>query len=125
MDHAFLNGVIESAGQAADTAELPWNPHPSFPGVNLKHLLASEQTGGSLSLHLVRIDPGCAIGSHVHETQDELHLVLEGRGDCLLNRDSLAYAPGAGRFLPRGEPHEVRAGDHGLLLAALFTPALP
>ncbi len=124
MNHPFVTGLMEAHGRTVRAADLDWNPHPAFNGVRMKHLLTGSDTSGALSLHLVSIDPDCAIGDHVHADQDELHLVLEGAGTCLLNQDPLAYAPGAGRFLPKGEPHEVRARDRGLLLAAVFTPAL-
>ncbi len=53
-------------GKETTVVSLPWNPHASFAGVALKHLITGAQTGGRLNCHLVRIDPGCIAGDHCH-----------------------------------------------------------
>ena len=63
---------------------LPWNPHPKFTGVSLRHLATGADTGGHLSLHHIRIDPGCSIGNHTHAGMVEIHDVLSGRGYACL-----------------------------------------
>lgn len=109
-----------------DTAleHIPWNPHPSFSGVSLKHVITSADTEGAFSAHLVRIEPECAIGMHAHETQWELHEVIGGNGFCRLGERMVQYFPGACAVLPKGEKHEVRAAEKGLELLAKFVPAL-
>ena len=116
--------AAEACGEARNEAELAWHEHPAFPGVFLKHLITGADTGGALSAHLVRVEPGAAIGEHTHETQFELHEVLEGGGECLARGRSMGYAPGVRAALPRAEAHAVRAGSGGLLLRATFAPAL-
>ena len=124
METSFwMRGMAEAGGASRSVDDLDWNPHPAFYGVALKHLMDQNGTGGSLSLHLVRVDPGCTLEPHTHPEQDELHLVLEGAGQGLLENSALDYRPGTARFLPKGQEHSVRAGEGGLLLAALFTPA--
>jgi hypothetical protein len=41
-----------------EAAALPWQPHPAFPGVHMKHLVLGADTGGALSCHLVRVAAG-------------------------------------------------------------------
>ncbi|MFA7620899.1 MAG: cupin domain-containing protein [Aminobacteriaceae bacterium] len=108
--------------RAFDTLE--WKKHPIFDGVELKHLVTGEQTGGAFSFHLVRIAPGKAIELHVHETQLETHEVIAGRGMCLNDGTEIPYNAGTISFFPVGVPHEVRAGEEGLSLFAKFFPAL-
>ena len=36
---------------------IPWSKHPTFEGVELKHIITSEKTDGQFSFHLVRIAP--------------------------------------------------------------------
>ena len=104
--------------------EIPWSKHPSFEGVELKHILTSARTGGQFSFHLVRIAPGCRIGSHVHKEQLETHEVIAGYGTCINNGVTLNYEPGVISIFPRNQPHEVNAGCDGLYILAKFIPAL-
>lgn len=112
------------SGGAVSFGELPWNKHPAFDGVELKHIVTARETGGLFSYHLVRIAPGKAIGSHIHQTQLETHEVIAGAGVCVNGGVRLAYEPGVISILPKGSPHEVTAGPNGLCLFAKFIPAL-
>lgn len=57
---------------------IPWSKHPTFEGVELKHIITSERTDGQFSYHLVRIAPNKKIGNHIHEKQLETHEVIAG-----------------------------------------------
>ena len=130
MGHLHLFDQLDTAGHLrlpeADSAfgDLPWNWHPDFQGVELKHLVTGRETGGQFSCHLVRIAPGKAIGTHAHPNQTELHEVAAGSGVCLSGGARLIYEPGVVSILPKGEPHQVEAGPEGLRLLAKFIPAL-
>ena len=119
-----MKGQLKLPAAAIPFGELPWNNHPTFDGVELKHLVASGQTGGQFSYHLVRIAPNKAIGRHIHETQLETHEVIAGTGTCVNDHADLSYEPGTITILPMGLPHEVKAGPDGLYLFAKFIPAL-
>lgn len=121
---AFEAGSLILPAGKRDFAGLPWNPHPAFSGVCLKHLVTAADTDGKFSCHLVRIDPGCAIGSHVHQTQLETHEVISGDGISLNDGVETAYRPGMMSMFGVNVPHEVRAGKEGLRLFAKFIPAL-
>ena len=114
----FVPGSDIAAGS------LPWNAHPKFAGVSLRHLVTGKDTGGRMSLHHVRIDPGCAIGDHTHAGQVETHDVLEGAGSCTLDGRKIAYVPGVLAVMPADRVHRVDAGEGGLLLLATFAPPL-
>ncbi len=120
----YMEGQLYLPDTAISFAEIPWNRHPSFDGVDLKHLVTAGKTGGQFSYHLVRIAPGKAIGNHIHETQLETHEIISGTGICVNNGVELIYEPGVISILPRGLPHEVKAGPDGLCLFAKFIPAL-
>ena len=102
----------------------PWSKHPTFEGVELKHIITSEKTDGQFSFHLVRIAPNKKIGNHIHEKQLETHEVISGAGVCLNNGAELPYEAGVISIFPIGVPHEVIAGADGLYLFAKFMPAL-
>lgn len=117
-------GRLGLPGGGVDFSDLPWSQHPTFEGVELKHLVTSAHTGGQFSYHLVRIAPNKAIGDHVHPRQLETHEVIAGSGFCLNNGLRLEYQPGIISIFPIDKPHEVQAGPDGLMLFAKFMPAL-
>lgn len=104
--------------------EIVWSNHPTFEGVELKHILTSKDTNGEFSFHLVRIAPNKRIGMHIHETQLETHEVICGTGICINNGVKLNYTPGIISIFSASIEHEVQAGDEGLYLFAKFFPAL-
>jgi len=116
--------IVGTDGQTINTEALPWNPHPKFAGVALRHLVTGAGTGGRLSLHHVRVDPGCSIGDHAHAGQVEIHDVLAGTGSCTLEGAVISYAPGSMAIMPSDKVHRVDAGVQGLFLLATFSPPL-
>lgn len=121
---AFEKGLFVLPERTVDFSQLRWNDHPAFSGVALKHLITGKDTDGTFSYHLVRIAPGCRIGTHIHETQLETHEVIAGGGECITAGTELVYEPGTISILPAGVEHEVIAGEAGLYLFAKFFPAL-
>ena len=103
---------------------VPWSKHPTFEGVELKHIITSEKTDGRFSYHLVRIAPNKKIGNHIHEKQLETHEIISGTGECVNDGVTLPYEAGVVSIFPIGVPHEVIAGKEGLCLLAKFMPAL-
>ena len=130
MDYQNLFEQFNNAGKLIlphteiSFADIPWSKHPTFEGVELKHIVTSEQTGGQFSYHLVRIAPNKKIGNHVHKTQLETHEVISGNGICINEGAEIKYEPGVISILPMNIPHEVIAGNEGLYIFAKFMPAL-
>lgn len=120
----FDQGRLALPSKTVDFDNLPWNAHPTFKGVALKHIVTAADTNGQFSYHLVRIDPGCKIGNHIHATQLETHEVISGFGECINNGEKIDYQPGTISIIPAAIPHEVTAGEQGLYLFAKFMPAL-
>jgi quercetin dioxygenase-like cupin family protein len=126
-DLSHLPGAARLATPETETdlAALPWNPHPRFPGVALRHLVTGAQTNGALSAHLVRVSAGCCLEEHVHPGSVELHEVARGTGLCQLAEKSVRYAPGVCGLIPAGVAHSVRAdAGEDLYILAKFAPAL-
>jgi len=120
----FDNGTFKSPYGEKQFGELKWNPHPTFEGVELKHLITAADTDGKFSYHLVRIAPNKSIGEHIHETQLETHEVIAGEGFCINEGLKIPYSSGTVTILKMGTPHSVTAGENGLYLFAKFIPAL-
>ena len=121
---AFNIGNLSIPGKTINFDQIEWSKHPTFEGVELKHIITGKETEGRFSYHLVRIAPGKAIKNHIHETQLETHEVMAGAGVCINDGDELKYEVGVISIIPEKIPHEVQAGDDGLYLFAKFMPAL-
>jgi quercetin dioxygenase-like cupin family protein len=124
METIFNEGTLTLGKRKIELADLTWNAHPAFKGVYLKHLITGADTDGVLSCHLVKIDPGCSIGDHVHEGKNELHEVLQGNGRCMLETDEISYRPGVMTLIEKDKRHTVYADEQGLFIMAKFFPAL-
>ena len=128
MKKTFLREAAEGFLWKEDSEEFlgeyPWNPHPVFDGVSLKHALTGGDTEGAVSCHFVRVDSGKILKFHEHEKEWEIHEVLQGRGKGVLGGKEISYRPGTMVLIPRGVPHAVEAGEEGLLIRATFFPAL-
>ena len=120
----FNNGKLVLPEKETGFEEITWSKHPTFEGVELKHIITAKDTEGKFSYHLVRIAPGCSIGNHIHEVQLETHEVIKGSGKCVNAGSTILYEPGTISIMQAGVPHEVTAGSEGLYLFAKFMPAL-
>lgn len=120
----FETGCLCLPERTIGFESLKWVKHPVFEGVELKHLLTGEDSGGAFSYHLVRIAAAQKIGMHVHEAQLETHEVIGGSGTALNDGIHIDYEPGVMSVFPPGIAHEIVAGEKGLFLFAKFFPAL-
>lgn len=121
---AFNNGSLKLPTTTVEFANIPWSKHPTFDGVELKHIITAKDTDGGFSYHLVRIAPNKSINNHIHETQLETHEVISGSGVCINNGATIPYETGTISIMPMSIPHELNAGKDGLYLFAKFIPAL-
>ncbi|MCX7710003.1 MAG: cupin domain-containing protein [Clostridia bacterium] len=124
ISEAFELGTVNRLVDTRNTESLSWVEHSTFKGVFLKHILKGEDTSGSLSCHLVKINPGCCIDRHVHQGKLEVHEVVSGKGTCSIAGKEIAYAPGSIALIPADTDHKVTAGEEGIFLLAKFSPAL-
>ena len=120
----FNEGKLVLSNAEKSFCDVEWSKHPTFEGVELKHILTASDTGGEFSYHLVRIAPNCSIKEHTHEKQLETHEVIMGSGECVNDGTSICYEPGVISIMPAGVLHEVNASSEGLYLFAKFIPAL-
>lgn len=120
----FINGTLLLPNEKKEFGTISWSKHPTYEGVELKHLITAKDTNGQFSYHLVRIAPNCSIKDHLHETQLETHEVIAGKGECINDGKALSYTVGTISIMPAGVHHEVHAGEEGLYLFAKFIPAL-
>lgn len=120
--------MIEHMAEGNRAAPTPgdegWATHPTFPGVELKPLVKGAASAGAFSTLMVRIEPGGAMLPHRHDGQTEQHFVVAGNGLADLEGQMIDYQPGALMVIPRAALHSIRAGDDGMVLMAVFSPAI-
>jgi quercetin dioxygenase-like cupin family protein len=122
---AFELGIVYVNGvELNKTDDIEWQKHPKFNGVFTKGLFYGKDSSNNLSAMLVKIEPNCEIGNHIHEGKAELHEVIYGEGVALVDDKSLDYKPGIISLIPADIPHSVKANNSGLVLLAKFTPPL-
>ena len=120
----FSYGALLLPETSKEFGDIEWCKHPTYEGVELKHIVTSSDTNGEFSYHLVRIAPNMKIGCHVHSEQLETHEVISGSGKCINEGEVIEYSTGVISIMKKGTPHEVAAGNDGLYLFAKFFPAL-
>ncbi|MBF8983419.1 hypothetical protein IZY60_07705 [Lutibacter sp. B2] len=75
---AFDKGILLNQSNKLDLTKSDWNTIPNLKGVHLKDILISSETQGSISCHLVKIEPNCKINLHTHPDHLEIHEVIPG-----------------------------------------------
>lgn len=115
---------INFPDRTEDTENINWTDHPKFKGVRMKHIIKGESTEGMISCHIIQVMPDCCLELHTHENNLEMHEVMEGNGKCLIDGKEICYQNGIVAIIQKNTPHMVRAGEHGLIMMARFTPAL-
>ncbi|MDQ8205660.1 cupin domain-containing protein [Pelagicoccus sp. SDUM812003] len=88
------------------------------------HKLSGADTGQALSLFFANVAPGEGPPPHIHEREDEIFIVLEGKIE-FASRDTVHVAgPNSVVFAPRGQQHSFRnCGDAIARMAVILTPA--
>ncbi len=67
------------------------------------------------------LEPGASIGTHAHETEDEIYLVLSGTGRILENGQWVPIGPGDAILTGKGGSHGVEnSGAEPLVIAAVI-----
>lgn len=60
----FNKGKLVLPDRIIDFAEIEWSKHPTFEGVELKHIITAKETRREFSFHLVKIAPNCTGVKH-------------------------------------------------------------
>ena len=124
ISEKFENGIITGLSNDIKTGTIDWYEHNLFKGVYLKHLIKGIDTNSSLSCHLVKVDPGCSIDTHIHNGKLEVHEVIEGSGICIIGEKTIDYSTGTIALIPADIHHKVTAGNEGIYILAKFSPAI-
>ena len=82
----------------------------------------SEDTNGKFALFEVSGCPGGEPPLHVHENEDEMFYVLEGRMHAFRGGEEMTLDPGDSAFLPRRVPHTFKIVSSFARVLVYVTP---
>lgn len=113
-------------------------PTAAGPNRSYNWLLTSEQSGGSIAIHVLTVAPGFDAGEHHHSSEEEFFFVLDGEIEitvgnktAIAGRGTFAYVPpyATHAFKPHGDRpcrilHWNSPGGHERLGAGLQRLAL-
>ncbi len=74
-------------------------------------LLTSEQSGGSIVIHVLTVEPGFWAKEHHHPAEEEFFFVLEGELEVTIGNRTVIGGPGTFAYAPPGCTHSFR--PHG------------
>ena len=80
-----------------------------------------ENTHGRLATIEVKGRPGTEPPPHVHEWEDELFHILEGRAEFYCGRERFVAAAGDYVFIPQGVPHTMTFLTPAVRVIAVFS----
>jgi mannose-6-phosphate isomerase-like protein (cupin superfamily) len=83
----------------------------------VEHLSVSDLSVGTYSL------PSGSLDTQEPHTEDELYVVLRGRGALATDDASAEVGPGSVVYIPAGEPHRFVNIVEDLVALVLFAPA--
>jgi mannose-6-phosphate isomerase-like protein (cupin superfamily) len=86
-------------------------PTATAPNRSYNWLLTSEQSGGSIVIHVLTVEPGFWAKEHHHPAEEEFFFVLEGELEVTIGNRTVIGGPGTFAYAPPGCTHAFR--PHG------------
>ncbi|MGH7910121.1 MAG: cupin domain-containing protein [Candidatus Dormibacteraceae bacterium] len=77
--------------------------------------------GRNLTVGVVELEPGALVPEH-HHPQEQIGFVIQGTITSRCAGEERALGPGGVYRFTDDQPHEIRAGSEGAVVADLFAP---
>lgn len=77
--------------------------------------------GVDLDANLVHLDPAGTIGSHVNDEVDVLISVVAGRGELVVDDETVELRGDVLAMIPKGSSRQVRAGADGITYLSIHS----
>ena len=105
--------------------KIPWIPHPTAEGVQLKPFISQKEHGLGVTCMLVRILLGKEVSEHIHSNQDDILYPLTGKASMWVDgAGEFSLEPGIVVRVPKGIKHRIFEVTQDLLIYDVFCPAL-
>lgn len=76
--------------------------------VKITHILSTgEYKGKSRLIGVITLEPGCSIGAHIHENEEEVFYVMEGTATYFDNGETVILNEGDSCICLGGEEHSI------------------
>jgi len=90
--------------------------------VVIEHILTAEELYEKGRLYArVTLEPGCSIGSHIHEGEMESYYIINGKAEVSDNGELVTVNAGDSVLTRHGEEHSIKnIGENALSFIALI-----
>lgn len=90
--------------------------------VQIKHVFEKEELQGRCRLFAaITLEPGCSIGLHPHDEEEEVYFILRGRAKVVDDGKEQELRPGDAVLTGGGKSHAIaNAGDEPVELVAVI-----
>jgi quercetin dioxygenase-like cupin family protein len=104
---------------------IPWKPHPTADGVEIKPMISKGEHGLDVTCMLVRVPIGSEVPEHIHAEQDDILYPLRGKAMMWVEgTGEFSLEPGVIVKVPPGTKHKITDVRDDLLIYDVFFPAL-
>src|SRR4051794_9431408 len=104
-------------------AVTPWGSDASIPGTPFRTAVSTEATRGGLVVLTVDMEPGVHVDEHVHDSEDQIVVVISGRTGVEVDGVKAELTDGGIAFIPRGSAHSVwNDSDEVARCPEIYTP---
>ncbi|MCQ2073986.1 MAG: cupin domain-containing protein [Bacteroidaceae bacterium] len=80
--------------------------NPNFKGGN-KSVGTRGFSDGANKIVRLRLEPGSSIGSHTHQSNSEIMMILKGKGHIIYDGSEFDIAEGQCHYCPKGHTHSL------------------
>lgn len=99
-----------------DFNEISETANPNFKG-GRKSVGTRGFSDGTNKIMKLRLEPGSSIGSHTHQTNSEILMILKGKGHIIFDDREFDIEAGQCHYCPKGHTHSL-INDSGSELEA-------
>jgi mannose-6-phosphate isomerase-like protein (cupin superfamily) len=110
-DYLRLRAVFAALPKIPTLLRPEEQPTATAPNRSYNWLLTSEQSGGSIVLHVLTVEPGFWATEHHHPAEEEFFFVLDGELEVTIGDKTVIGGPGTFAYAPPNCTHSFR--PHG------------
>ena len=122
MDYTRLREEFARMPKIPTLIHVDEAPVQEVPGRFYNWLLTSEQSGGSIAIHILNLEPGYSAGRHHHSNEEEFFFVLEGELEITVGSETRVGGPGTFAYVPPYSTHAFKVLDKACRVLHWNTP---
>src|SRR5581483_4587776 len=100
-----------------------WGSGEGIDGTPFRVAVAGSDTDGHAVVLTVDMPPGLHVDPHVHDTEDQINIVVSGEEHCPIGEEQVVLGAGGVLHMPRGVEHELwNASGEFARIVEMYTP---